>query len=461
MKKDKLYGALSVSPQSRTFYLDRQTTFVATGMFEGDEIHFEVLHLTDVELTKYCGCLPHELPAAAVAGIQTLLCTECDDEHTLPVRMTHRNPTTILEAPFGTLMRAVYVGAGLGTAQVTMITGTSTKNLDDTQRGCPPVCCEDFEQTWRDTGVVRCDLDSDTKEVEQVSNCGNYRWILPSESEDSSDMEDALVWEDTERIKCDLATDSKLIEQVNECGNTRWILPSEAHGTPAEEDALTWELVEGEFRCDPVADTQEIKQVNECGNTRWILPSEAFGTPPEDDTIQWEDADESRCNTDAKQVEHKQVSPCGNIRWVIPEEPVACGHIATIPLPDGGMMFEDGKQPDDATVAVEDCDGNILGWLYPEPRPGASTAVFVGCGTGAGCAGNCLESYDILGYAVNGGAPAKPLIKTETKVVSFPKQAVQAFTMCDDEAVWILWSDGSMTKTPFDCTSTGIGVVTP
>ena len=138
-------------------------------------------------------------------------------------------------------------------------------------------------------------------------------------------------------------------------------------------------------------------------------------------------------------MEQAEETSCGDVRWVATTNP--CGYFATIPLPDGGLMYEDGRQHPGATVAVKNCEDDVLGWIYPDPVEGATTPVFIGCD------GGCGLGDEILGYAVDGGYQHQPLVRTETRVTHMPKQAVGTFETEDSAFIKMLWSDGSITVT--------------
>ncbi|MDH2997192.1 hypothetical protein A1D22_05840 [Pasteurellaceae bacterium LFhippo2] len=116
----------------------------------------------------------------------------------------------------------------------------------------------------------------------------------------------------------------------------------------------------------------------------------------------WETTGAERCNQHF--VEQEEVSNCDNVRWVRTEK--RCGYYASVPLPitldEGdccgsqfmGYLFHPSETKDpDATVAITDCEGNIVGYAYPQAGDGHTLPIEECDGT-------------IVGYAVNNSATA-------------------------------------------------------
>ena len=81
---------------------------------------------------------------------------------------------------------------------------------------------------------------------------------------------------------------------------------------------------------------------------------------------------------------------------------------ASVHLPGGGFMFHPGDKKDKrATVRVESCDGELLGWLFPAAGPGHTTKVQACDGTVIGWAMNRSETasetnpYEVAAAAVS------------------------------------------------------------
>ena len=299
-KKTFLFSPTTLHVTSPTFYLDRPVTITATNLQDGEEILFDRITLTAGEPASVCGCQVENMRPADIESIDRLRCPTCDSEDEQFVRLNYRNPVMVLDFPLGTLLRAVYVPTegeapegGIGTVLVWYDEYEGDADLPLEMRGCPPVCCMDKEETWEDTGLFRCNLEDDVKEIQQLSNCGNTRWVRPSEAHGTPPEDDALNWQDSGEFRCDIEQDAKEIKQVNECGDIRWVA-----GGP-----LTWTDT-GQFRCDPITDVKEIQQVNECGDTRWIAEAEA---------LVWSYTGDFRCDIETDLKEFKQTTDCGNI----------------------------------------------------------------------------------------------------------------------------------------------------
>ena len=171
-----LFQPTSPADDSVVFELNQQKTVFAMGMQPGDFITFEVVRISDAARSKVCGCRLTEAGMSVVEQLQPLHCPVCSTGESRPVRVTPQNPTVVLDTPQGALMRAIYHGTGVSLRAVTVtLSDSATTDLSMTMRGCPPLYCEDEAETWTPTGLHRCT--STNVEIEEVSNCGNKRWV--------------------------------------------------------------------------------------------------------------------------------------------------------------------------------------------------------------------------------------------------------------------------------------------
>lgn len=110
----------------------------------------------------------------------------------------------------------------------------------------------------------------------------------------------------------------------------------------------------------------------------------------EDDN--WVDTLETRCRAGIEEV--WQRNGCGDYRWEPSGE--QC-YLPTLDLFCGARAFRptDHRDPE-ATVALKGCcdDEEVIGYIYPTPREGASTAV-----TASAC--EVCDDPEVLGYAVD------------------------------------------------------------
>lgn len=287
-----IFDSASLSNESIVFLIKDQVTITATGMLPDDYLTFEIISVSDAMRSTVCGCILTPVTLPSVSAITPLMCPTCESDTPQYVRLTDRNPVVVLDSPQGALVRAIYHGDGVSLRLVTAkaVTSTTTQDLTDTMRGCPPVCCEDEPQTWEDTGVRRCDDLTEIVEVQQISNCGNYQWI-PSPDQPQE------YWADTGVQAC--RPDGNVYKQeINPCG-----------------DAMRWSLVgpqvwtdTGVKRC--TATNVEYQQTNQCGDPRW-LPREA---------VVWTPTGNRRCLGEFVQTE--ETNQCGDERWNDTQEPV-------------------------------------------------------------------------------------------------------------------------------------------
>lgn len=231
------------------------------------------------------------------------------------------------------------------------------------------------EREWKDTGEIRC-VDEDTVEKQQETICGHVRWV-----EDDKPNE----WVETGEVHCSNITDDEDTytirhKEIDRCGNIRW----------SDEQEVEWQDT-GVYRSNK-EEGDDRQQTTICGHIRWVEAGDST----------WTDTGETRCKDN--KVEKKQVNLSGHIRWE--ETDKHCGYFATMALPCEGFAFRPGEEPPDAEVEMEDCDGDTIGFLYEEPREGATTAVTTGCKCGEG---------DVIGYAINGKAEDCGPIEVEVK----------------------------------------------
>jgi hypothetical protein len=278
-----LFDSASVNLDSRIFQVNSQRTVVAVGMEPDDYITFEVVLLGSGTPSSVCGCYMTQMQPGTILGVEELKCPACETQTLRPVRLTDRNPVVVLDVPQGALLRAIYHGTGINLRTVAVHTyATSTPNLTDAMRGCPPVCCEDEPQTWRDTGQVRCDELTNRLYRIEISNCGNIREVSPPGQ--------IIPWAATSAERC--RGDNVEIQEQNPCGTTRWTIdrPVEWVGT-------------GQIRCrDGEVQRQE---TNQCGAARWVF----------DRALEWVANGITRC-TDTT-VEQQEQTPCGDLRWTV------------------------------------------------------------------------------------------------------------------------------------------------
>ena len=472
-------GTNLVSPG---FWLNSPITVIGTGLGEDDIITFKVVYLKGAEKpTSDCACLPVFFNKPSVIGEEFLVCPECVDEvGFVPVRLTANNPVVVLDSPLGQVLQAVYDGDGRPDAHVWIYQGANTASITSEMRGCPKECCEDL--VWYDTGEFRCNIETDTKEIQQVSNCGRIQWVEAG----------YLTWENTNETRCNINQNIQEIQQVNNCGDLRWVEGPELTWTPTgliecnleldilftqevnncgglrwvESGPLLWTPT-GEFRCNVDTDKRDIQEQNPCGETRWVesevdltwsdtgnyqcdLSSDTQQKEQrnncgdlrwvDDGPIVWTPTGETRCENQT--VKNEEVNYCGGTRWVATEE--RCGFTASFPVPGScGWAYQEGDNIDpDATVELQDCDGEGLGiWLYPSPRalPLATIPVY-------DCAGaNCPPSGEVLGYARNNGPDEVERCDLVQNVnITGVKPWVVAARR-DIRNIYYIWSDGTET----------------
>ena len=307
--------------KSTGFWLNGPITIVGSGLGEEDIVTFNVVYLKGAERpADDCDCLPVRFNTPAIISEEKLMCPECVDEvGFVPVRLTANNPVVILDSPLGQVIQAEYEGSGRENAHVWVYQGASLASATPELKGCPTECCEDL--VWYDTGEFRCNVETDTKEIQQVSNCGRIRWI----------DEEPLTWEDTGETRCNIDQNIQEIQQANNCGDLRWVEGPELTWTPTgvikcdleldillaqevnncgdlrwvEGPELTWAPT-GVIKCDLEQDILLAQEVNNCGDLRWVDSGPLLWTPN----------GEFRCNVDTDKRDIQEQNPCGETRWV-------------------------------------------------------------------------------------------------------------------------------------------------
>jgi hypothetical protein len=256
MNTGVLFNSSSVATDSPTFMVPvgGQYTIVAVGMQPGDYITFEVIEVAAGSRSTVCGCRISGMGDAVVLNVQQLMCPTCESDTPQPVRLTERNPVVVLDSPQGVLLRAIYHGDGVPMGTVTVWwTATEVQDLTELMRGCPPVCCEDEEQTWTETGEQRCT--GENIERRELSNCGNYRWV---------DTGTAVEWLPSGAIICSRTDNTTLLEEFNQCGERRLV--------PGPEQEWVSNC------CHECVDfTCRRSEVNQCGFVRWVDTGEPCG----------------------------------------------------------------------------------------------------------------------------------------------------------------------------------------
>lgn len=297
--------------------------------------------------------------------------------------------------------------------------------------------CGDVE--WVATGVRRPNADGDKIECQETNGFGGLRWV------ECGDIE----WTPTGVCRPSDEFNSVECQETDGFGNYRWGEPVQAEWAYTGDKEC--KVIEEDFKYQI-----RKKYVNQVGQVDWRVESTKYDMQP----TGIESCVDGYINV-------QLTTPCGDIAWkktdkqCVPEP----DYFATVPLPGGGKMYRDGQQDPDASVALTDCDGTVLGYIYPEPRAGATTEVFAGCGEDAvllgyavdgegtdacsPCAGGCdvgstagmsfPDSIDI------GNLPSE----IDVNIKSLPPLAMSVFENCGYK--WVLWSDGQITRIEMEC----------
>ena len=372
----KLFEPGETNETSGLFIFERQATIEATNLGPEDHIEFEVIHINGGEWPSYDQCCKYPGEPPTIDSYSTLTCADCEASgNKRPIKLTSLNPVVVLNAPQHTLLRARYVGENVQLINVWAVLETESTETDMFNG-----CHEDCDPVFKRTGNIKCNPDDDTMQYEIVDQFGNI------------DFEDPvpLAWEATGRIRfadeSNPSWESVEAEYIDPCGNIKW-----------EITQFLWQPT-SDYTCKDLDETSAKysivrRYVNENDASLWI----------KDEEKPWMDTGNVRCQDNL--VYKQQITTCGDVRWFQTDE--TCGYLATYRLDSGGLAYRPGQQDPEATVALEDCDGNVIAYIYPEPREGAKTPVTTGCTT-------CAEGGEVLGYAVDSTAP----------VINMPKQSL-------------------------------------
>lgn len=127
-----LIDRLTLGGVSTPFDLIDQVTVQAMGLHAGDEVHLEIVLLSDMT-PPACACPPGRPTLPAVIDAVPLSC--CGE----PVVLSRDQPFVVLDAPQGSKLRA-RLETTMQDTQVVWFQNTATPNVNDRLRGCP---CED------------------------------------------------------------------------------------------------------------------------------------------------------------------------------------------------------------------------------------------------------------------------------------------------------------------------------
>ena len=280
-----LFDASSTALDSPTFILDKQITVIATGMAPDDYITFEILQLQSGDPLKLCGCRIIESSNAVIDLAKPLTCSMCGPEvNSQEVRLTALGTFVIIDAPQGTLMRAIYHGTGIDDGTVkAWFNNSDTPDLTDAMRGCAPV------EEWEDTGETRCDVPGDILQIQQESSCGAIQWVDGP----------LLTWTATGETRCNIDSDIIEVQEVDDCGDFRWV----------EGDSFDW-VNTGIQDCTNPDGFLHIQQVSPCGDLRWITAPDGDGSVQ----VEWLPTSETVC--DDTNFYTQERNQCGDIRLV-------------------------------------------------------------------------------------------------------------------------------------------------
>ncbi|KMQ97342.1 glycosyl hydrolase 108 [Lasius niger] len=157
----------------------------------------------------------------------------------------------------------------------------------------------------------------------------------------------------------ELSTGEVFVTAKETSTNTWSLSPSELGCTPHSKWTPT-----GEYRC--TEDTYYEKEVNDCADFRWtdIGP------------ITWTDTGTTRCVNHV--VQSQRVNQCGTSQWF--DTDTSCGYVPTLDLGCGALAYRptDDRDPA-ATVELTNCEGDVIGYIYPEPIKELNMAAFITC----------------------------------------------------------------------------------
>lgn len=356
----ELFNTKSVgNPNSLVnFYIQDQVTVQGVGLDPSDVITFEMFYLETGSVPEVCDCiiLPGSMPT--VQGAATLMCGDCDEGsgEGSPVRLTLANPVVVLDHPQGAIIRAVYSGPGLGESKVWITTATETQDLTPELRGCPPANCQ--------VGEVEegCEPDPELDTPTGLTSCEDFR-----------EEEGIVVY-------------TYGVQVLDSCGTLRWdyeVLPARPTGgvlAAGFSTVVPQNQEEGAYSTGFVIRQYE----SECGKTAWLDDLS--------ESVMWVPHG-SHCAGNLEVL--VEVNQFGQTRFVQTDR--TCGLPASLILPNGCHAFLPEEKPFDANVVLEDCDGTVGGYLYDEPRHGATCEVLSGCPGDSGCADVLLVGYGVCG----------------------------------------------------------------
>ena len=198
-----------------------------------------------------------------------------------------------------------------------------------------------YEFTYTGTAGGYAEIYS-TETPPMVKDCGCFPCVDTS-------------WAFTGGLRCTIDKNSVEREEISNCKTTRWVVDHAAEWTDS-----------GEHRC--AGENVESKWTSECGGVEWRVLR----------PVVWVDTIETRCFEHI--VQKKQINDCGKFRWS--DTTGVCGYSPSVPMivSDGcggcgdsvlGFMFHPDEPRDPvATVAIDDCDGIVYGYIYPSAGAG-------------------------------------------------------------------------------------------
>lgn len=273
---------------SPIFSFARQATIKGVGLVEGDEVTFSLVKIKPGRFGTYCDCISAPPEPAEIEALQPLMCGDCEaDGQPQPVRLTMNNPVVVLDAPQNSYFIAQFKGDGIGSAAVMVQFNTDSKILDAGMRGCPVACPE---ANWQESGLSRCNVESNKLECQETDGLGNTRWVECGD----------LTWTNTGEVQI-LAGGKVQAQQKDQCGDLRWVA--------VDESEMVWTAT-GNQRCD-VSDAGDTYQIeleysNQFGQTKWEAGN----------TAQWLNTGVTDVSGDGT-VRIQQTTVCGDLRWVL------------------------------------------------------------------------------------------------------------------------------------------------
>lgn len=167
------------------------------------------------------------------------------------------------------------------------------------------------------------------------------------------------------------------VEPVSLRDFTAMELGIEPCGCPCVDTSWEWT---GDERIN--GDVVERKFQSNCGNFKWENAR----------SVVWMPTGEERCIDHIVNI--KEVNEFGKFRWTTTDK--SCGYSPSLTINDDvvGYIFDPNEPIDPAaSVALTDCDGNVLGYAYPQADTGRTVKI-------EDCDGN------VIAYAVNQSSTA-------------------------------------------------------